>query len=53
MSVVVVVSFVVYSAYMLMVDRARRLLNSARTIKRLNQTTGVMLIGSGIVVASR
>ncbi len=53
MSVVVVVSFVVYSAYMLMVDRARRLLSSARTIKRLNQTTGVMLIGSGLVVASR
>ena len=53
MSVVVIVSFVVYSAYMLMIDNARRLLNSTRTIKRLNQTTGVMLIGSGIVVASR
>ena len=53
MSVVVIVSFVVYSAYMLMVDRARRLLSSTRTIKRLNQTTGVMLIGAGIVVASR
>ena len=53
MAVVVIVSFAVYSAYMLMVERARRLLNSTRTIRRLNQTTGVMLIGSGIVVASR
>ncbi len=53
MSVVVIVSFVVYSGYMLMVDRARRLLSSTRTIRRLNQATGVMLIGSGIAVASR
>ena len=53
MSVVVVVSFLVYSGYMLMIERARRLLTSARTTKRLNQCTGVMMIGSGIVVASR
>ncbi len=53
MSVVVIVSFAVYSGYMLMVDRARRLLSSTRTVRRLNQATGVMLIGSGFVVASR
>jgi threonine/homoserine/homoserine lactone efflux protein len=53
MSVVVVVSFAVYSGYMLMVERARRLLASTHTARRLNQTTGVMLIGSGIAVASR
>ena len=53
MAVVVAVSFVVYSGYMLVIERARRLLNSTRTVKRLNQATGVMLIGSGLAVASR
>ncbi|MFY8039830.1 MAG: LysE family translocator [Bosea sp. (in: a-proteobacteria)] len=53
MSVVVVVSFVVYSAYMVIAHRAGRLLMSGNTAKRLNQTTGVMLVGSGLVVASR
>ena len=53
MAVVVIVSFVVYSGYMLLVERARRLLSSTRTVQRLNQATGVMLIGSGLVVASR
>jgi threonine/homoserine/homoserine lactone efflux protein len=53
MSVVVIVSFAVYSGYMLMAHRARRLLGSTGTAQRLNQTTGVMLIGSGLVVASR
>ncbi len=53
MSVVVGVSVLVYSGYMLMVERARRLLASGRTAKRLNQATGVMLIGSGLAVATR
>ena len=53
MAVVVAVSFVVYSGYMLVIERARRLLNSTRAVKRLNQATGVMLIGSGLAVASR
>lgn len=53
MAVVIGVSFLVYSGYMLTIERARRLLTSTKTIKRLNQSTGVMLIGSGIVVASR
>ena len=53
MSVVVGVSFVVYSGYILMVERARRLLASSNTAKRFNQATGVMLIGSGLAVASR
>jgi threonine/homoserine/homoserine lactone efflux protein len=53
MAVVIVVSMVVYSGYMLLFERARRLISSTRAIKRLNHTTGVMLIGSGLVVASR
>jgi threonine/homoserine/homoserine lactone efflux protein len=53
MSVVVVVSFVVYLGYMLMVERARRMLASTTAVRRLNQATGVMLIGSGVAVASR
>jgi threonine/homoserine/homoserine lactone efflux protein len=53
MSIVLSVSIVVYSGYMLLAERARRFLSSKRAIKRLNQTTGVMLIGSGLVVASR
>ena len=53
MSVVVGVSFIVYSGYILMMAKARRMLSSTRMIKRLNQATGAMLIGSGVVVASR
>ena len=53
MSVVVILSFAVYSIYMMIARRAGRLLVSSRTAKRLNQTTGVMLVGSGLVVATR
>ena len=53
LSVVVVVSVAVYGGYMIMADRARHTLSSTRAAKRLNQATGVMLIGSGLVVASR
>jgi threonine/homoserine/homoserine lactone efflux protein len=53
MAVVCGVSFVVYTGYMLMIERARRLIASTRTIKRLNQATGIMLIGSGVAIASR
>ncbi len=53
MTIVVVVSLVVYSGYMLLLERARRLLASTRALQRLNQATGVMLIGSGVAVAAR
>lgn len=53
MTVVVVVSFVVYGAYIVMVERARRLLATTRMEQRLNQASGIMLVGSGVVVASR
>jgi threonine/homoserine/homoserine lactone efflux protein len=53
MAVVVSVSFVVYSGYMLLIERAKNLIISTRSVKRLNQATGVMLIGSGVAIASR
>ncbi len=51
--VVIVVSYLVYGGYMLLLERARRLLLSTRAAKRLNQATGAMFIGSGLWVASR
>ena len=52
-SIVVVISFLVYGGYMLLLARARRLIGSAKAVKRLNQATGVMFVGSGILVATR
>jgi threonine/homoserine/homoserine lactone efflux protein len=51
--IVTVISFVVYGAYIYAVERSRRLMASTRAVKRLNQATGVMLIGSGIAVAAK
>jgi threonine/homoserine/homoserine lactone efflux protein len=53
MAIVTVVSFMVYLGYMLMIERARQLFATTSAAKRLNQATGVMLIGSGVAVASR
>jgi threonine/homoserine/homoserine lactone efflux protein len=51
--IVTVISVIVYGSYMLLIERARRLLASSGPAKRLNQATGVMLIGAGLAVASR
>jgi threonine/homoserine/homoserine lactone efflux protein len=53
MTVVAVVSALVYTGYILMVERARTMLAASTAGKRFNQATGVMLVGSGIAVASR
>lgn len=53
MSVVAVVSFLVYGTYIVLVERARQMLATSRLTQRLNEASGVMLIGSGVVVASR
>lgn len=53
MAVVMVITFVVYGSYIAMIERARRAFASTRAVQRLNQATGVMMIGSGVVVASR
>jgi threonine/homoserine/homoserine lactone efflux protein len=49
----VAVSFTVYGGYMVLADRSRRMLASTAVVRRLNQATGAVLVGSGIVVASR
>ncbi len=52
-AVVVAVSFTVYGGYMVLAERSRRMLASTAMVRRLNQATGAVLVGSGIVVASR
>jgi threonine/homoserine/homoserine lactone efflux protein len=49
----IVISTIVYGAYMLVIEKARRMLLSSSATKRLNQATGTMFIGSGIWVATR
>ena len=51
--VVVGISYAVYGGYMLLLERTRRFLTSDLATKRLNQATGTMLFGSGILVATR
>ena len=51
--VITAISYPVYGAYIALVERSRRLLASTRAVRRLNQATGVMLIGSGIAVAAK
>lgn len=53
MAVVVLITFAVYGSYIAMIERARRAFASTRAVQRLNQATGVMMIGSGVVVATR
>jgi threonine/homoserine/homoserine lactone efflux protein len=53
MTVVLVVSLIVYSGYMLLIERVRHLLSGTTAAQRLNQATGVMMIGAGLAVASR
>jgi len=47
------ISYLVYGGCMVLADRTRRLLASTKIAKRFRQATGMLLIGSGIVVASR
>jgi threonine/homoserine/homoserine lactone efflux protein len=53
MAIVTTVSFTVYLGYMVLVERARRLLATTSLAQRLNQATGVLLIGTGVAVAAR
>ena len=52
-AIVCAISYPVYGGYIYAVERSRRLIASTRTVKRLNQATGVMLIGSGLAVAAK
>ncbi len=46
-------SVVIYGGYMMAAERLRCLVSSTLAIKRLKQTAGTLLIGSGVLVASR
>ena len=47
------ISYLVYGGCIVLADRARRVLSATNAAKRLKQATGMLLIGSGIVVATR
>jgi threonine/homoserine/homoserine lactone efflux protein len=52
-SIVIAISCLVYGAYMVLVERARRMMTSTRAIRRLHQASGTIFIGSGVLVATR
>lgn len=51
--VVVVVLLAVCGTYALLAARARALLRSEKAMRRLNRTSGALLIGAGVAVATR
>lgn len=52
-AVVAVVSFLVLGVYAFLAARAGRVVKSERTLTWLNRATGGLLVGAGIVVATR
>lgn len=52
-TIVIIVSYMVLGGYAYLAHRARILLTSRSAVSRLNKATGSMLIGSGIMVATR
>lgn len=52
-AIVAAVSMLVYTGYIVLIERVRRKVAASSAGKRLNQATGVMLIGSGIALAGR
>lgn len=51
--IVVMVSYMVYGAYIFVAERSRRLLSSSAASRVLNRLTGSILIGAGVAVATR
>jgi threonine/homoserine/homoserine lactone efflux protein len=47
------VSYLVYGCCIILADRTRHLMASTKAAKRLRKLTGTILIGSGVVVATR
>ncbi len=52
-AIVTSVSFLIYGGCIGLASRTRRLLSSAKAVRRLGQATGTVLVGSGIAVATR
>jgi threonine/homoserine/homoserine lactone efflux protein len=53
MGIVTAVSLLVYGIYIVLTVRGRKFLVSSQLGRRIQQVTGLTLIGSGVVVASR
>ncbi len=51
--IVAAISYAVYGLYIAAARRTRRLVASTRTVRRLNQATGTLLIGTGLAAAAR
>lgn len=51
--VIATVSYGVLGGYALLAHRARRLLTTPNALRRLNQTTGAVMIGAGVAIAAR
>lgn len=52
-AIVVIVSYIVYGAYIFVAERSRRLLSSSSAARVFNRLTGSILMGAGVAVASR
>ena len=51
--IIIGVSYVVNGSYILLADRARQVFRSASAVKKLNQATGTVLMGSSLAIATR
>jgi len=51
--IIALVSYLVLGGYALLAHRARRLLDTPRAVRRLNQSTGIVMIGAGTAIALR
>lgn len=51
--IIAAVSYLVLGGYALLAHRSRRLLATPRAVRRLNQTTGAVMIAAGAAVATR
>lgn len=52
-AIIAAVSYIVLGGYSLLAHRSRRLLSTPRAVRRLNQTTGVVMIAAGTAIATR
>ncbi|HXV32139.1 MAG TPA: LysE family translocator [Sinorhizobium sp.] len=52
-AIVVVISYLVYGAYILAAEHSRRVLSSTRASKLFKRATGGLLVGAGVAVAAR
>ena len=51
--IIICVSYLVNGGYILLADRARQVFRSTSAVKKLNQATGTVLLGSSLAIATR